>query len=115
VANGGLRWWRHGRYALVMDKHPNAETPAELGHDVDDAASSRSDPIFEVSISGVVPPAVLAELGDDVEASSQEMRTVLTGHFRDQSDVHGFLLRLRAYALEVVEVRRIASVEGDDR
>jgi hypothetical protein len=50
-----------------------------------------------------------------VEASSQEMRTVLTGRFRDQSDVHGFLLRLRAYALEVVEVRRIASVEGEDR
>jgi hypothetical protein len=96
-----------------MDEHPNAETPAGLGHETDDAASSQSDPIFEVSISGVVPPAVLAELGD-VEASSQEMRTVLTGHFRDQSDVHGFLLRLWAYALEVVEVRRIASVEGDD-
>ncbi len=113
MANGGL-WWRHGRYALIMDEHPHAETPAGLGHDADDAASSQSDPVFEVSISGVVPPAVLAELGD-VEASSQEMRTVLTGHFRDQSDVHGFLLRLRAYALEVVEVRRIASVEGDDR
>jgi hypothetical protein len=99
-----------------MDEHPNAETPAGPGHDAatGDAASSQSAPIFEVCISGVVPPAVLAELGD-VEASSQEMRTVLTGHFRDQSDVHGFLLRLRAYALEVVEVRRIASVEGDDR
>ena len=100
--------------ALVMDEHPNAETPVGLGPDVDDAASNRSDPVFEVSISGVVPPTVLAELGD-VEASSQETRTVLTGHFRDQSDVHGFLLRLRTYALEVVEVRRIASVEGDDR
>ena len=114
MANGGLRWWRHGRYALMMDEHPNAETPAGPGLDADDAASSRSDPVFEVSISGVVPPAVLAELGN-VEASSQEMRTVLTGHFRDQSDVHGFLQRLRTYALEVVEVRRIASVEGDDR
>ena len=114
MADGDLQWWRHGRYALIMDEHPNAEAPAGRGHVADDEASSQSDPVFEVSISGVVPPAVLAELGD-VEASSQEMRTVLTGHFRDQSDVHGFLLRLRAYALEVVEVRRIASVEGDDR
>ena len=76
MANGGL-WWRHGRYALIMDEHPHAETPAGLGHDADDAATRQSDPVFEVSISGVVPPAVLAELGD-VEASSQEMRTVLT-------------------------------------
>ena len=110
-----------------MNEHPNAETPVGLGPDADDAASSQSDPIFEVSISGVVPPAVLADLRienppglavaelGNVEASSQEMRTVLTGHFRDQSDVHGFLQRLRAYALEVVEVRRIASVEGDER
>jgi hypothetical protein len=65
---------------------------------------------FEVSIDGLVPPAVLGRLGD-VEVSSQEMRTVLTGHFRDQSEVYGFLERLRAYALEVVEVRRIGEGE----
>ena len=66
----------------------------------------RFERVFEVSINGLVPTALLANLGD-VEVSSQEMRTVLTGHFRDQSEVYGFLERLRAYALEVVEVRRI--------
>lgn len=67
---------------------------------------ARFERVFEVSINGLVPTALLANLGD-VEVSSQEMRTVLTGHFRDQSEVYGFLERLRAYALEVVEVRRI--------
>ena len=66
----------------------------------------RFERVFEVSINGLVPAALLANLGD-VEVASQEMRTVLTGHFRDQSEVYGFLERLRAYALEVVEVRRI--------
>lgn len=97
-----------------MDEHPNAETPSRLAPDPDEATAKKPGPVFEVSISGVVPPTVLAELGD-VEASSQETRTVLTGHFRDQSDVHGFLQRLRAYALEVVEVRRVAGVEGEER
>lgn len=67
---------------------------------------SRFERVFEVSINGLVPAALLANLGD-VEVASQEMRTVLTGHFRDQAEVYGFLERLRAYALEVVEVRRI--------
>ena len=82
------------------DKEPagTERSPAE-GH-------SRFERDFEVSINGLVPTALLADLGD-VEVASQEMRTVLTGHFRDQSEVYGFLERLRAYALEVVEVRRI--------
>jgi hypothetical protein len=67
---------------------------------------ARFERVFEVSINGLVPAALLANLGD-VEVASQEMRTVLTGHFRDQAEVYGFLERLRAYALEVVEVRRI--------
>ena len=66
--------------------------------------------VFEVSIAGLVPPELLDTLGD-VQVSSQEMRTVLTGHFQDQSDVYGFLERLRAHALEVVEVRRILGSE----
>lgn len=69
-------------------------------------ARARYERVFEVSIDGLVSPELLAELGD-VEVSSQEMRTVLTGQFRDQAEVYGFLERLRAYALEVVEVRRI--------
>ncbi|QWZ08789.1 hypothetical protein KRR39_02740 [Nocardioides panacis] len=67
-----------------------------------------------MSINGLVPAALLANLGD-VEVASQEMRTVLTGHFRDQAEVYGFLERLRAYALEVVEVRRIEHDPPDQK
>jgi hypothetical protein len=68
---------------------------------------------YEVTINGLVPPAVLAEIGE-VEVSSQQMRTVLSGHFHDQAEVYGFLERLRAYALEVVEIRRTVGVERGD-
>jgi hypothetical protein len=73
----------------------------------------RFERVFEVSIKGLVPAALLANLGD-VEVASQEMRTVLTGQFRDQAEVYGFLERLRAYALEVVEVRRIEREPPDE-
>jgi len=61
--------------------------------------------IYEVTINGLVPPAVLAEMGE-VEVSSQETRTILSGDLQDESEVYGFLERLRTYALEVVEIRR---------
>jgi hypothetical protein len=80
---------------------------------VDENVPPRYERVFEVSIDGLVPQVLLNELGN-VEVSSQEMRTVLTGHFRDQAEVYGFLERLRAYALEVVEVRRIGDPEADD-
>lgn len=76
-------------------------------------ARAHYERVFEVSIDGLVSPELLAELGD-VEVSSQEMRTVLTGQFRDQAEVYGFLERLRAYALEVVEVRRIGAPDPPD-
>ena len=84
--------------AATRDRPAPTSAPAE--------ERGRFERVFEVSINGLVPAALLANLGD-VEVSSQEMRTVLTGHFRDQAEVYGFLERLRAYALEVVEVRRI--------
>jgi hypothetical protein len=67
--------------------------------------------MYEVRIAGSVPAAVLLELGD-VEAAEQELRTVLSGRFTDQAALYGFLHRLRALGLDVVEVRRVA--RGDD-
>jgi hypothetical protein len=87
--------------------------PTSPADHVPRGASGRFERVFEVSIEGVVPPSVLARLGD-VEVSSQEMRTVLTGYFRDQSEVYGFLERLRSYALEVVEVRRVGDTGPSD-
>jgi hypothetical protein len=67
-----------------------------------------SDRLYEVRVTGVVPDVALVDL-DDVEVARQEMRTVLSGHFTDQAALYGFLHRLRALGLEVVEVRQVAA------
>ena len=36
---------------------------------------------------------------------------MISGRFPDQAALYGFLHRLRAFGLEVVEVRRVAGVE----
>ena len=67
-----------------------------------------ADQVFEVRITGAVPDDVLEELGR-VEVMNRELRTSLRGRFQDQSELHGFLARLRAFGLDVVEVRRLAA------
>jgi hypothetical protein len=47
-----------------------------------------------------------------VTATEQETRTVLSGTFTDQAELHGFLQRLRALGLDLVELRAVAP--GDD-
>lgn len=63
-------------------------------------------PRYEVRVAGSVPPPVLSEL-QDIEVAAQELRTVLSGRFQDQAALYGFLHRLRALGLDIVEVRRI--------
>jgi hypothetical protein len=46
-------------------------------------------------------------------SAAHEVRTVVTGRFPDQAALHGFLHRLRAYGLEVVEIRRVAEGEHE--
>jgi hypothetical protein len=68
--------------------------------------------VYEVRVTGKVPTReLLRELGD-AEIIEQEVRTVVSGRFADQAALHGFLNRLRAFGLEVVEVRRVAGLEG---
>ena len=61
---------------------------------------------YEVRVSGLVPADVLIELGD-VEVTTQELRTVLSGTFPDQAALYGFLHRLRSLGLDIVEIRRV--------
>ncbi len=68
-------------------------------------------PIYEIRVAGLVPPDELAEL-DDVLVAQQELRTVLTGSFEDQAALHGFLQRLRALGLDLLEVRSLPDPEG---
>ncbi len=65
---------------------------------------------YEVRIAGQVAEEVLAELGD-VTITEQETRTMMLGSFADQAALHGFLQRLRAYGLELVEIRRVTSLQ----
>jgi hypothetical protein len=62
--------------------------------------------VFEVRVTGSVEEDVLRELSG-VEIRSQELRTSLRGVFVDQAELHGFLAKLRAFGLDVVEVRRL--------
>ncbi len=67
-----------------------------------------ADQVFEVRITGAVSDDVLEQLGH-VDVTTRELRTSLRGHFQDQAELHGFLARLRAFGLDVVEVRRLAA------
>jgi len=69
------------------------------------------DRLYEVRVAGLVPRKALLELGE-AEVTTQELRTVLSGVFQDQCGLYGFLNRLRAFGLDVVEVRRVESVEN---
>jgi hypothetical protein len=70
-----------------------------------------SERIYEVRVAGLVPTRDLLQEFGDAEVVEHEVRTVVTGRFPDQAALHGFLHRLRAYGLEVVEVRRVQSAE----
>ena len=71
-----------------------------------------TDRTFEVRINGLVPAGAVAEelleeLGD-VQVTEYDVTTVLSGWFPDQQALSEFLRRLRAYGLEVVEIRQVA-------
>jgi hypothetical protein len=61
---------------------------------------------YEVRIAGSVPSELLAELGEET-ITQQETRTLVLGTFADQAELHGFLQRLRAFGLDVVEIRSV--------
>ena len=68
-----------------------------------------SDCSYEVRVSGLVPTQqLLAEL-TCLERAEQQFHTVFCGRFPDQAALYGLLHRLRAYGLDVVEVRRVPS------
>jgi hypothetical protein len=84
-------------------------THAQIGGGMD----SMSLTTYEIRVVGPVPDELLPELGD-VMITELEMRTVLTGMFTDQAALHGFLQRLRALGLDLVEVRSVVPPDDDD-
>ncbi|HEX6874928.1 MAG TPA: hypothetical protein VF165_04650 [Nocardioidaceae bacterium] len=69
------------------------------------------DRTYEVRVTGLVPTQELLDELGDVEIAEHEIRTVLSARLPDQAALYGFLHRLRAFGLEVVEVRRLTGVE----
>jgi hypothetical protein len=69
--------------------------------------------VYEVRVAGLVPTReLMREFGEEAVVE-HEVRTVVTGRFTDQAALHGFLHRLRAFGLEVVEVRRVQGAEEE--
>jgi hypothetical protein len=93
-----------------MDDH--AEDRA-VGGGVKSTEPPAGDQMFEVRVAGLVSDEALDRLRG-VTVSSQELRTVLTGHFRDQAELHGFLARLRSLNLDIVEIRRVPGARLPD-
>ena len=69
---------------------------------------------FEIRLSGLVATDYLLAQVGNIDVAEQELRTVLSGRFVDQAELHGFLQRLESLGLEVVEVRRVSASAGDD-
>lgn len=69
-------------------------------------SSSQPSHVYEVRVDGLVPPRELLQEYGDTGRVEHEVRTVVRGRFQDQAALHGFLNRLRALGLEVIEVRR---------
>lgn len=72
---------------------------------------------YEVRVQGLVPTDDLLDALRHVEIAEHEFRTVLCGHFVDQSELFEFLRVLRSYGLEVVEIRKVplaAEPEGEE-
>ncbi len=65
---------------------------------------------YEVRVTGAVPFALVEEIGA-VTKASQELRTVLVCTVDDQSALAGLLARLRAFGLELVEVRAVSTTD----
>ncbi len=92
----------------MMEGH-SPEEPGATGS----GRAGDGDQVFEVRVTGNVPEDVLEELAL-ADVSARELRTLLRAHFRDQSELHGFLAKLRTYGLEVVEVRRLTVDPADE-
>ena len=67
---------------------------------------------YEIRVVGRVPAELVPALGE-VRIMEQELRTVLTGSFVDQAELHGFLRRLRALGLDLVEVRSVPAPDDE--
>ena len=82
--------------------HARVDLPLEAGEQAEVA-----DVLVDAVLANRVRRAAVLLYTDDVEVASEELRTVVSGHFADQAALYGFLHRLRDLGLDVVEVRQV--------
>ena len=68
-------------------------------------------PMYEIRVAGTVPEEDLKDMGA-VMIPPEHVSTVLYG-ISDQAALYGLLARLRALGIEVLEVRRVTSLEDE--
>src|ERR1700744_1279758 len=61
---------------------------------------------YEIRVAGVLPPEALLDF-DRLTASVEPVETVVHGPIRDQAALQGFLARLEAFGIQVLEIRRL--------
>ena len=66
---------------------------------------------YAFRVSGRLTPAMMGAL-DPLEAREASTDTVLVGRVVDRAALHGFIARIEALGLELVELRRLPP--GDD-
>jgi hypothetical protein len=65
---------------------------------------------YEIRVRGRVSEATLSRL-EGMEADVAPTETVLQGPVADQVGLHGLLDRIQSLGLELIEVRRLPSIE----
>ena len=65
-----------------------------------------SSSYYEIRVAGVLPPEALLDF-DRLTASVEPVETVVHGQIRDQAALQGFLARLEAFGIQVLEIRRM--------
>jgi len=61
---------------------------------------------YEIRVIGILPPEALLDF-ERLNASVEPVETVLHGPLRDQTALHGLLVRLHAFGAQVVEIHRL--------
>jgi hypothetical protein len=69
---------------------------------------------YEIRIKGRMSDSLTGAF-EDFTASVKPAETVMRGELRDQSELHGILDQIQSLGLELIEVRRLPSAQGEGR
>jgi hypothetical protein len=69
---------------------------------------------YEIRVAGTLPEEALADF-ERITADVEPVETVLHGPLVDQAALHGLLLRLEMFGVQVIEVRRLRSRAAPER